>query len=59
MPVPLGVSLVTLPYLSKTGAVKKINGYEYTFVILDGAIIPINNIVAIDEIPFCQREADS
>ena len=35
-------------YISKTGVVKKINEYEHTLVMLDGTVIPIDNIAAID-----------
>jgi len=39
-------------YVAKTGPVKKINEYEHTLVMQDGAIIPIDDIVAIDGEPF-------
>ncbi|UQZ90632.1 hypothetical protein C4J81_16020 [Deltaproteobacteria bacterium Smac51] len=39
-------------YVVKTGAVKKINEYEQTLVMLDGSVIPIDDIVAMDGDPF-------
>lgn len=39
-------------YVNKTGAVKKINEYEHTLVMQDGAVIPIDDIVVIDGEPF-------
>ena len=46
-------------YLNKTGSIKKINEYEQTLVMLDGDVIPIDDIVAIDGELFNQIEADS
>jgi len=38
-------------YVSKIGAIKKINEYEHTLVMLDGTVIPIDDLAAIDGEP--------
>jgi YolD-like protein. len=35
-------------YIALTGAVKKIDEYEHAIVMLDGAVIPIEDVISID-----------